>query len=192
MEKRIRFTIILVLILIVVIAFSFQSKEKKEYLVYNEALDKTAVTVDDVSLTLKDIAFYVAYEEKTVQEQAILYNPDNPRQYWNVYTDGQFVKLTAKQAALDMAVHDEIFYQMAVAEGVKLDVTEQEYLENDEMEKIALADKYQSIYAEMNQKEYEAYNFNGEAYEALLSELKYSVNEKVWDRVDFGSVTLDN
>ena len=206
MEKRIRFTIILVLILIVVIAFSFQSKEKKEYLVYNEALDKTAVTVDDVSLTLKDIAFYVAYEEKTVQEQ-----------YWNVYTDGQFVKLTAKQAALDMAVHDEIFYQMAVAEGVKLDVTEQEYLENDEsdfwsdledwqreqlgiseeeldseMEKIALADKYQSIYAEMNQKEYEAYNFNGEAYEALLSEHKYSVNEKVWDRVDFGSVTLDN
>ena len=204
MEKRIRFTIILVLILIVVIAFSFQSKEKKEYLVYNEALDKTAVTVDDVSLTLKDIAFYVAYE-------------DNPRQYWNVYTDGQFVKLTAKQAALDMAVHDEIFYQMAVAEGVKLDVTEQEYLENDEsdfwsdledwqreqlgiseeeldseMEKIALADKYQSIYAEMNQKEYEAYNFNGEAYEALLSEHKYSVNEKVWDRVDFGSVTLDN
>lgn len=64
MEKRIRFTIILVLVLIVVIAFSFQSKEKKEYLVYNEALDKTAVTVDDVSLTLKDIAFYVAYEEK--------------------------------------------------------------------------------------------------------------------------------
>ena len=100
MEKRIRFTIILVLILIVVIAFSFQSKEKKEYLVYNEALDKTAVTVDDVSLTLKDIAFYVAYEEKTVQEQAILYNPDNPRQYWNVYTDGQFVKLTAKQAVI--------------------------------------------------------------------------------------------
>ena len=41
-------------------------------------------------------------------------------------------------------------------------------------------------------KEYEAYNFNGEAYEALLSEHKYSVNEKVWDRVDFGSVTLDN
>ena len=217
MEKRIRFTIILVLILIVVIAFSFQSKEKKEYLVYNEALDKTAVTVDDVSLTLKDIAFYVANEEKTVQEQAILYNPDNPRQYWNVYTDGQFVKLTAKQAALDMAVHDEIFYQMAVAEGLTLDVTEQEYLENDEsdfwsdledwqreqlgiseeeldseMEKIALADKYQSIYAEMNQKEYEAYNFNGEAYEALLSEHEYSVNEKVWDRVDFGSVTLDN
>ena len=216
MEKRIRFTIILVLILIVVIAFSFQSKEKKEYLVYNEALDKTAVTVDDVSLTLKDIAFYVAYEEKTVQEQAILYNPDNPRQYWNVYTDGQFVKLTAKQAALDMAVHDEIFYQMAVAEGLTLDVTEQEYLENDEsdfwsdledwqreqlgiseeeldseMEKIALADKYQSIYAEMNQKEYEAYNFNGEAYEALLSEHEYSVNEKVWDRVEFGSVTLE-
>ena len=207
MEKRIRFTIILVLILIVVIAFSFQSKEKKEYLVYNEALDKTAVTVDDVSLTLKDIAFYVAYEEKTVQEQAILYNPDNPRQYWNVYTDGQFVKLTAKQAALDMAG----------AEGLTLDAAEQEYLENDEsdfwsdledwqreqlgiseeeldseMEKIALADKYQSIYAEMNQKEYEAYNFNGEAYEALLSEHKYSVNEKVWDRVDFGSVTLDN
>ena len=202
MEKRIRFTIILVLILIVVIAFSFQSKEKKEYLVYNEALDKTAVTVDDVSLTLKDIAFYVAYEEKTVQEQAILYNPDNPRQYWNVYTDGQFVKLTAKQAALDMAVHDEIFYQMAVAEGLTLDATEQKYLENDESDfwsdledwqREQLGISEEELDSEMeNQKEYEAYNFNGEAYEALLSEHKYSVNEKVWDRVDFGSVTLDN
>ena len=57
MEKRIRFTIILVLILIVVIAFSFQSKEKKEYLVFNEKLDETAVTVDDADLTLRDIAF---------------------------------------------------------------------------------------------------------------------------------------
>ena len=72
----------------------------------------------------------------------------------------------------------------------KVGVSEEEL--DSEMEKIALADKYQSIYAEMNQKEYEAYNFNGEAYEALLSEHKYSVNEKVWDRVDFGSVTLDN
>ena len=63
MEKRIRFTIILVLILIVVIAFSFQSKEKKEYLVYNEALDKHC-GCDDVSLTLKDIAFYVAMRKK--------------------------------------------------------------------------------------------------------------------------------
>ena len=187
MEKRIRFTIILVLILIVVIAFSFQSKEKKEYLVYNEALDKTAVTVDDVSLTLKDIAFYVAYEEKTVQEQAILYNPDNPRQYWNVYTDGQFVKLTAKQAALD---ESDFWSDLEDWQREQLGISEEEL--DSEMEKIALADKYQSIYAEMNQKEYEAYNFNGEAYEALLSEHKYSVNEKVWDRVDFGSVTLDN
>ena len=88
------------------------------------------------------------------------------------------MKLTAKQAALDMAVHDEIFYQMAVAEGMKLDVTErQNILENDEsdfwsdledwqreqlgiseeeldseMEKIALADKYQSIYARCTKK----------------------------------------
>ena len=72
----------------------------------------------------------------------------------------------------------------------QLGISEEEL--DSEMEKIALADKYQSIYAQMHQKEYEAYNFNGEAYEALLSEHKYSVNEKVWDRVDFGSVTLDN
>ena len=127
-------------------------------------------------MTLKDIAFYVAYEEKTVQEQAILYNPDNPRQYWNVYTDGQFVKLTAKQAALDMAVHDEIFYQMAVAEGMKLDVTEQEYLENDESD----------FWSDLTDWQREQLGIS------LLSEHEYSVNEKVWDRVEFGSVTLDN
>ena len=60
------------------------------------------------------------------------------------------------------------------------------------MKIIAVGWNYRGHNAEMNQKEYEAYNFNGEAYEALLSEHKYSVNGKVWDRVDFGSVTLDN
>ena len=38
------------------------------------------------------------------------------------------------------------------------------------MKIIAVGWNYRGHNAEMNQKEYEAYNFNGEAYEALLSE----------------------
>ena len=217
MEKRIRFTVILVLILIVLIAFSSQSAKKKENLVFNQSLDKVAVSVDEKNLSLSDIAFYVAYEEKTIQEQAIVYNPDHPNQYWNLHTDGQFIKVSAKQAVIDMAVHDEIFYEIAAAEGITLDADETEYLSNDEMdfwsdlsdwqkeqlgiteqqldeqmEKIALANKYQSVLAQMNNKEYEAYNFDGDDYAKLLAEHTYEINEEVWDRVNFGNITLDN
>ena len=217
MEKRLRFTIILVLILVVVIAFSFRAKEQNEPLTYNKELDETALTVDGRELTLRDIAFYIAYEEKTIQEQAIVYNPGNPGQYWNLHMDGQFVRLTAKNTVVDMAVHDEIFYEMAVADKITLSAEETKYLENDEndfwsdltdlqkdklgisqddlnsaMEKIALANKCQSIFAEMNMEAYESYNFDGDAYAKLLSEHEYSMNEEIWDRVVLGKVTLNN
>ena len=217
MEKRLRFTVILVLILVVLAAFSSQSAHKKEKLVFSRSLDKVVLCVDEKELTLGDIAFYVAYEEKTIQEQAVVYNPEHPNQYWNLHTDGQFIKVSAKQAAIDMAVHDEIFYELAVSEKITLDAAETEYLANDQtdfwsdlsdwqrqqlgisekelddqMEKIALANKDQSIYAQMNGREYEAYNFDGDAYEKLLTEHKYEIKEDVWDRVDFGNITLDN
>ena len=33
-------------------------------------------------------------------------------------------------------------------------------------------------------------DFNGEAYQELLADNKYKVNENVWDRLSFGNITL--
>ena len=215
-EKRIRFALILVIVLAVFMAFTVRFA-KKEKIIYRKSLEQAVLVVDGAELTLRDIAFYVAYEEKSIQKQAVLYSPDNPNEYWNLHANGQFVRTAAKQAVIDMAVHDEIFYKMALDEEMTLDETDKSYLENEEMDfwadleewqkerlgigaqdleeamkKIALANKYQSIYAQMNDEEYEAYNYDGKAYAKLLEQHEYGIKETVWDRVDMGNITLDN
>ena len=112
---------------------------------------------------------------------------------------------------------DELFYQMAMKEGieltdeeeksyrmteqdfwgdmvdaekdVRLGVTEKDIAET--MHKIALAQKYQEIYAALQNGEKDDYNFSENAYKQLLEKQKYKINEKVWKRVSFGTITLD-
>ena len=126
-----------------------------------------------------------------------------------------FLRDEGKQAVLDMAVHDEIFYQMAVAEGLELTPQEEEHIANDRYDfwsdlgeeeraalgisedtllwsirKIALAEKEQQLLAEIKQCSFEEYSLGGQAYERLLSEHEYTVAEDIWERVPFGSVTV--
>ena len=72
---------------------------------------------------------------------------------------------------------------------VRLGVTEKDIAET--MHKIALAQKYQEIYAALQNGEKDDYNFSEEAYKQLLEKQKYKINEKVWKRVSFGTITLD-
>ena len=216
MKKQNQFMLILFLGVAVLGAFALQNGRNRQPLVYEQATEKVVLTVDERQLTLKDIAFYVAYEEKTVQEKADIYDEDNPGKFWNIREQGVFVRTAAKKAILDMAVHDEIFYQMAVEDGLQLKPEEEEYLENEiydfcsdleeeqyealgivrediaaVMYKIALANKYQDIFSQMQETAYEEYDFNGDAYQEMLEEHQYKVNEKVWDRIEVGRITLN-
>ena len=131
--------------------------------------------------------------------------------------NGTYVRVAARNAAIQMAIHDELFYQMAMKEGieltdeeeksyrmteqdfwgdmvdaekdVRLGVTEKDIAET--MHKIALAQKYQEIYAALQNGEKDDYNFSENAYKQLLEKQKYKINEKVWKRVSFGTITLD-
>lgn len=60
------------------------------------------------------------------------------------------------------------------------------------MRRIALAEKYQYFLAEVNQKEFEEYSVGGEAYLRMLEEHIYEIDESVWDRIRFGSITVDH
>ena len=60
----------------------------------------------------------------------------------------------------------------------------------DCMYRMALAQKYQSIYAQLQDVEYEQCNYGEAIYETLLKEQTYSINKDVWGRIDFGNVTL--
>lgn len=210
-------TVCLVAILIIMIFISLDTYESRQDLVYKESLDMTAAKVNGTTLTLADLAFYVYYEETQVDEQAMVYNPENPNEYWNTYTDGQFIKLSARNAAIQMAIHDEIFYQMAMEEEITLTEEELSSLANNQadiwsdmtedgkekrlgvtreqidetLEKMVYAQKYQTIYALSFNESYENYNFGRESYEELLKQQEYEINKKVWERITFGKVTLD-
>ena len=56
---------------------------------------------------------------------------------------------------------------------------------------MAYAQKYQTIYAAMHNKESGEYDYTEETYQKLLEKQDYTIHKKVWDRVSIGSVTLE-
>lgn len=191
--------------------------ESKKMLDFSENLEETAVTVDGVNITLAEMAFYVAYEENSVEEQAYIYSPDNTNAYWNLHIDGQFVKVAAKQAALDMAVHDVIFAALAVEENVTLSAADIASVENTEsdfwqdltgeqkqrlgvseeqiystMEQLALAQKYQAKLSEDTGLDYETYSIAGSNYEKILEQHTVEVRKKIWSKIDFGNIVVQH
>ena len=152
-----------------------------------------------------------------MEEKALVYDAKNTRAFWNVHTNQSFVQLSAKDAAMDMAVHDYLFYNAALECGMVLSEEEKTALEqrrtdfwedlydvqkdnlpvdyevlNDSMRKIALAEKYQMRLATETGKSYAGYSYDGYDYEQWLKEndITVKVNKKVWDRINFGNVTL--
>lgn len=216
MKKRLCTTVILLILVFLTGRESYRSYKDRQDLVYSESLSEVAVTVDEKELTLFDMAFYVAYQEKEVQKDAVIYNSEKPYRYWNAHTNGAFVRKVAEQAVLDMAVHDEIFYQMACQNELELDEKEEVYLANEvydfctdvtkeqlerlgvteaeietAMRKIALANKYQSILSQIENIDYEEYNYTESAYQELLKEYEVVENESIWSKVSLGNVTVN-
>lgn len=217
MRQKLRFTAVLVVLLIILGTASYREQGKRQKLSFPESLDLVVVTVDGEQVTLREIAFYIAYEEGSMEDAAIIYNPDNTDEYWRLYTNHTFLREQAKQTVVDMTVHDTLFAQMAAEEGIVLSEAEEQYLANEQqdfwsdlteeqreslsvsedtldetMRKMALAQKYQSILAEMEQVDYEDYSIGGTEYEKLLAQHTCELDETTWDRVPFGSITVDH
>ena len=55
---------------------------------------------------------YLAYQEQEIAAQAKVYDLEHSEKYWNAHTNGQFIRVAGKNAAMDMAIHDIIFYEM--------------------------------------------------------------------------------
>jgi hypothetical protein len=209
-------TAVLLLILAGMAFYSYWKGSLRSKLVYPESLDLVAATVNGNELTLRDVAFYVAYEEDEVEQQAYVYNPDDTNIYWNMHANYTYIRKAARNAAIQMAIHDELFYRMALDEGITLNDEEESILAEkseetwtdlvdygkdvrlgvtrEDMEqtlrKIAYADKMQYIYANMQGLDEEDYDFTSDSYLDFLGKQDYKISEDVWGRVDFGNVTL--
>lgn len=70
-------TIILAVLAVIAGVYAYNYHDMKQNIVYNEHLEDVAVNVNGKELTLRDMAFYVAYEEMNVEKQALVYDSDN-------------------------------------------------------------------------------------------------------------------
>jgi len=216
MKERLRTTLVLLVLVAATGLAAYRQQVQRTKLVYADSVDLIALTVDDTDISLREMAVYVAYQEKKVQQDALVYDSEKPEKYWNAYTNQHFVRKVAEDAIIDMAAHDEIFYQMAITEGIVLDDAEEIYLANEigdffmdlseeqflrlgveesdietAMRKIALANKYQSVLSQVEGVEYASYDYTGESYEALLGQHVIEENKEVWSRISVGSITVN-
>ncbi len=118
MRQKLRFTAVLVVLVIVLGTASYREQGKRQKLSFPESLDLVVVAVDGEQVTLREMAFYIAYEEGSMEDAAIIYNPDNTDEYWRLYTNHTFLREQAKQTVVDMTIHDTLFWQMATAEKI--------------------------------------------------------------------------
>lgn len=206
--------IVLAIILILLTSVGYFSRHTPK-IRFEEYLDHTVLCVDGHPYALRELAFYIAYEEYLVEEQAKIYAPDDTNSYWNLHTNGVFLKISARDAALQMAIHDCIFYEIAKENHTQLsaedktlfEVSYQDFwnrldehqqsvlsdLKKDlktSMERIALAEQQQQIMASSGGFAYEDFNINGPKYDTVLSEHTIEIQSDIWERLDFGNITL--
>lgn len=211
-----KFLLIVVVVGVFLAVHAGYSGSRRGYLTFSEVLDETAAEVNGEELLVRDMAFYVAYEEGLVEYYAVIYDDEDTGAFWNSFTNHTFFRTKAKQTALEMAVHDKIFYEASQTEGITLMEEEEQYVADaltdfwsdlseeqkealgvtkediaETLRRIALAEKYQSYLAAFNEKEFEEYSFTGAAYQELLKEYDYNESD-IWQRIKFGSVTVNH
>ena len=217
-RKKYVVTFVLAAIALLLAGYSYWRDSDRTKLVYKDSLEREVATVNGEQLTLADMAFYVAYEENQVEQHALAYNTDDTEKYWNLHVDGVYVRIAARNATIQMLVHDELFYQMAIAEGIELSDEEEEALllsvqdfwydlesegkekklgidkENIEnaIRKMMYAQKMQLIYSELQGASYEDYEFHTDTYEAFEKTQDVKINKNVLKRIRFGDVTLEH
>ena len=217
MRQNLRFTVVLLVIVIILGVLSVRERLRTRDIVYAESLDEVVAVVDGQELALRDLAFYVAYEEGQLERDARLYDHSDTGAFWRIYTNATYLRQEGKDIVMNMAIHDAVFYRMALEEGLTLSEEEEQFLANDQydfwsdleeeqrtrlgvseeelgesMRRLALAEKYQYLLSEMENVEFAAYSFNGTAYERLLDAHAYTIVESIWERVPFGSITVDH
>lgn len=214
--KKYKVTLILLVITIIMGFIANDNRLRREDLVYYESLDMVVANVEGEDITLRDFAVYVAHQEAQVQEQAVIYDSEDTRRYWNMHTDGTYISHAARNEAMSMAIHDTLFYQLSEELDLAFTEEELEMLDNDvndfwndlvdeekdirlgitkedvydTMYRIACAQKSQFIYAKMHSLEYKDFDFYEEEFLSFLEDYNYTVDDSVLSRIDFGDVTL--
>ena len=133
-KKEKRVILIIVSIIVVLAVLSAVIKYVSAFR-YEKHLEDAVVTVDGTPVTLREFGCYIYYMEDFFQQQALVYDPENPKLWWNTHFsagyDSAFISDYAHRSAIDMCVCTEIYAAEANREGIALDEAESAKAESD-------------------------------------------------------------
>ena len=99
-------------------------RSKHAVFVYADHLDEAVLTIDGTDVTLREFGYYIHEMEGYVQRQALIYDPDDPKKYWNTHysagMDSTYMFDYAKKTALANCVFDHVYANDARGEGMLL------------------------------------------------------------------------
>lgn len=207
--------VITFLVFAFIIYVGYDGLSNKGKIDYKRDRNKTVLTIDGENITFSDIAYYFLRKERDIEEEALIYNPSAPKDFWNTQKHGIILSAKVKKETLELIIHDAIIYKLAKENKVELNLKEQEYFSdkrkdfwddlyeeqlenlyttranvNIAMKKTAIAQKYQKMLAEKKKISYARLSYGGDIYENMLKEHKVRVNKRLWNRVIMGKVTL--
>lgn len=188
---------------------------------YAQELDETVISMKDSEIRLRELTYYFMVEEETVNETALVYNPEKPLEYWGLYIDNKFVSDEAKKTAVDFCIRDVIYSQYAMEAGMKLTKEELAEIENTAcqmaqdltdkqiklqltkddislaMQRNKLADSYVLKLAKekklsMTEEVLSAYyGLNSNYFKEAKTTMKVKVDEKFLEDVRLGTLTIN-
>ncbi len=133
MDKETKRGVVIVLLIVAVVLTLWGVDAWRRYhnpFVYEKHLEDTIVTVDGRRVSLRELGYYVYTVETQIDQQARIYNPEDPLDYWNTYfnsgVEGGYISEMAKDAVLGTCVCDLIYEQMAKEQGWELSGEEKE------------------------------------------------------------------
>lgn len=197
-------------------ALSLSACGKKEILPADNKDDVILIIDNTTEVTLGDLTYYIYSVEQLVQQQAYVYDKEDPTLYWKLYTNGRFLKLFAKDMCLERAERDFILAAEAESKGIKLsdkqaedaiefaketfsdidrDIVARLGLTQDMLTetilRAQLAEFFQQTVVEAESLTEDDLNIGGNYYNALKDKHTIEVKEEIWDKVEFGSITVN-
>lgn len=111
-QKIIIIAAAVVLLAVIVGYYFYNEKNRKEFLL-EEHLDETVFTVNETEITLKEVMYYIMDIEAYTNQQAIIYNPNDPTEYWSRHLsagdDSAYIHAIAKEQVYEVCIVDYLY-----------------------------------------------------------------------------------
>lgn len=174
---------------------------RKAGFIVEDHLEDTLLTIGGEKVTLRDSLYYIMLVENESNEEAENYSEAAKKSFWNIKTgDEGYVSQVAKKVILQQIIKDEILYQEAVKNDWEIDDTQvknavtQVWAEMSPYQKELTGYTRESL-EERLKKAYAGQVYGevyGEGFDEIKEEYQVTVDEKLWESIEMGSVTLEN